>query len=168
MGTLQVQSAVYAISEAIFSKSPLAVVESDSFDSEPRRFATIAEFCGYVETQKAAACGSVHIAVLYPDMGGRLAQSRRDFATDTNGGPRYGISIQGWGVVRIYLDLKGGRPLGSFVSANTQKRAERWAATYPELDSPSTWNWGAVTSHERRLARVLKQAASTLNRGAHE
>lgn len=152
------ESALFAMAEAIFSNWPLAVVESDSFDSEPRRFATAAEFCEYAEMQKAAAFGSVRVAVLYPDMGGRLTQSRRDFATDITGGPRFGISIEGWGVVRIHLDVKGGRPLASFVSANTQKRAERWAATYPELDSPSTWNWGAVTTHQRRFARILKQA----------
>jgi hypothetical protein len=152
-------SAVLAMAEAIFSKSPLAVVESDSFDSMPRRFTSIVEFCEHASAQKAAACGSVHVAVLYPDMGGRLAETRRNFAPENSSGLSYGVSVEGWGLIRVHLDVKGGRPLGSWVSANSQKRAEKWAETYPEMDSPSTWNWGAVASHERRLARALKKVA---------
>lgn len=152
-------SAVVAMAEAIFSKAPVVVVETDSFDSEPRTFATVVEFCEYAVAQKTAACGSVHVAVLYPDMEGRLSQTRREFTSDNGIDLKYGVSVVGWGLIRVHLDLKGGRSLGSWVSANSQKRAEKFAATYPELDSPSVWNWLAVKSHERRLARVLKKIA---------
>lgn len=147
------------MAEAIFSKSPLAVVESDSFDSVPRRLTTVAEFCDYAAEQKTNPRGSVHLAVLYPDMGGQMTEARRDHAPESSGGISYGVSIEGWGLIRVYLDLRGGRPPGSRVSANTQKRAEKWASTYPELALPSTWNWSAVKSHERRLARALKSVA---------
>jgi hypothetical protein len=152
-------SAVVAMAEAIYSKTPVVVVETDSFDSEPRTFATVVEFCEYAVAQKAAACGSVHVAVLYPDMEGRLAQTRREYVPDNGIDVKYGVSVAGWGLIRVHLDLKGGRPLGSWVSAYSQKRAEKCAVTYPELDSPSIWNWIAVKSHERRLARVLKKFA---------
>jgi hypothetical protein len=135
-------SALLAMAEAIFSKSPLAVVESDSFDSAPRRLTTVAEFCDYAAEQKTNPRGSVHLAVLYPDMGGQLTEARRDHAPESSGGISYGVSIEGWGLIRVYLDLRGGRPPGS-----------------PELALPSTWNWSAVKSHERRLARALKSVA---------
>lgn len=142
------------MAEAIFLKSPTAVVETVAFDSEPRDFKTAVEFCDYATAQRAGARGSAHFAVLYPDMGGEMAQSRRDYSPNTSD-LRYTVSVEGWGLIHVYLDLRGGRQVGSRVSANSQKRAEKWAATYPELDSPSTWNWQAVASHERRLARVL-------------
>jgi hypothetical protein len=99
-------------------------------------------------------------------MGGRLAQTRREYAPGNGSGLRYGISVEGWGLIRVHLDLRGGRPLGSRVSANSQKRAEKWAATYPELDSPTTWNWLAVTSHERRLSRALIKFAFARQSGS--
>jgi hypothetical protein len=95
-------SALLAMAEAIFSKSPVAVVESDSFDSAPRTFTTVAEFCDYAAAQKAAACGSVHLAVLYPDMGGRLAETRRNFAPENSSGFSYGVSVEGWGLIRVH------------------------------------------------------------------
>ena len=152
-------SAVIALADAIFSKSPLIVVETDSFDEEPKRLATAADFCKYAEAQKCATHGSVDIAVLYPDMGGQLTQTRRDFEPGNSSGLSYGISVGGWGLIRVHLDLRGGRPLGSWISANSQKRAEKWSATYPEFGPPTAWNWGAVASHERRLSRLLKKFA---------
>ena len=152
-------SAVLAMAEAIYSKAPSVVVETDSFDSDPRTFATAKEFFDYAVVQKAGGRGSVQVAVLYPDMGGRLVQTRREYDSSNESGFKFGVSVAGWGLIQVYLDLKGGRPLGSLVSANSQKRAEKWAAIYPELDSPSIWNWAAVKSHERRLARTLKEFA---------
>jgi hypothetical protein len=46
------------------------------------------------------------------------------------------------------------------VSANSQKRAEKWQPHYPQFGSPDAWEWAAVGRHERRLMRVLKKVAA--------
>lgn len=75
------ESAIAALAVAIFSKPLVAVIETDSFDAEPRRFASAAELCEYVAEQRRMPRASVLIAILYDDMGGRLHHSRHDYAT---------------------------------------------------------------------------------------
>ena len=45
------------------------------------------------------------------------------------------------------------------ISANSQTRAEAWAATAPEFKSPKLWNWPLIKKHARRLSRQLKKSA---------
>ena len=67
---------------------------------------------------------------------------------------------EGWGVIRVYLRLSGGKGLDSNVGANSQKRAEKWQAHYPAFGPTDAWDWDAVGRHERRLIRVLKKVAA--------
>jgi hypothetical protein len=151
------EPAVAALAEAIFAKPLVAVIETDSFDAEPRRFTSAAELFDYVAEQRTAPRSSVLIGILYADMGGQLYRSKHDYAPELASELRYHVTVKGWGLLRVYLDLRGGRALGSSIAVNSQKRAEKWMVTLPELDFPCNWNWPAVASHERRLARVLKK-----------
>jgi hypothetical protein len=152
-------AAIQAIAEAIFKERPLAVVEAYSvFGQELRTFRSPEEFCAYVMARRDSLDGSAHVAVHYPDMAGKLAQTRVSLDRRKCNGYAYRYRAEGWGLVWVYLQLRPANP-DSFISANSEKRALAWAATLPELDPPTTWDWPAVGRHLRRLRRVLKLAA---------
>jgi hypothetical protein len=99
------------------------------------------------------------LAVLYQDTRGRLKAQRISIAGTTAGSSKYRHSSKGWGLIFVYLAV--GRPVGikSFVSANSEKRARGWSATYPELGSPDAWDWSAVKAHLARLRGTLRKVA---------
>ena len=152
-------AAVRAISEAIFKDQPLTVIEAYSaFEKELCTFQSPVELCAYALAKRDSTDGSVHVAVHYPDMAGGLARTYLPLNPLKCNGHTYRYRVDGWGLVWVYLQLRP-TSTGSFISANSEKRALAWAATFPDLDPPSTWDWPAVARHLRRLRRSLKLAA---------
>jgi hypothetical protein len=152
-------TAILAIADAIFNERPSTVVEAYSgFDQAPRTFQSSEELCAYTFARRGCSDASVHVAVHYPDMAGRVASTRVALDAAKCDGHTHRYRTDGWGLIWVYLQL-GSRTPESFISANSEKRADAWAATYPELDPPATWAWPAVTRHLRRLRRALKLAA---------
>jgi hypothetical protein len=158
MSTPISDAAIQIMANAIFDQSPSTVIEAYSgFGQEARMFSSAQELCIYAATRRNSREPSVHIAVHYPDMAGRAVITRLALDPAKCGGHSYRYTVDGWGLIRIYLQLDSTLPL-SFVSANTEKRANAWAANFPELDPPSQWSWPAVARHLRRLRRALKLA----------
>ena len=152
---------VASVANAIFAKGGPTVVEAWSeFGSEPRHFVSAAEICAYATEKRGGKPGSVHLAVHYPDTAGRLVQKRVSLNPGACDGFSHRFTFEGWGLIWAYLHLAGANAADSFVSANTQKRAEKWAAKYPEQDPPSAWYWPAVSSHCRRLRNALKSSSN--------
>ena len=152
-------SAIAAMAAAIFDKPEPWVSEAYSqFDAEPVRFESADELADYLRATVSRPRGHAFVFLTYPDMGGRPV---RETIHLKNGGTLDGHKLrytwQGWGLISVQLtrDVQPGAI--SRVAANSQARAEKWSSTYPQWDLPSTWNWKAVTSHTRRLQRVLKR-----------
>ena len=152
-------AAVKAIADAIFDGSPSTVAEAYSgFDQELVSFKTASELCAYAEAKRASSGGAVFLAVCYPDMGGQLECTPIALDPQKCDGHSYRSRSGGWGLIWVSLQLHSS-DVASFVSANSEKRAQACAHTSPELDAPSTWDWPAVGRHLRRLRRVFKLAA---------
>lgn len=147
------------LAEAIFQESPTAVVEAySSFGQELREFRSAEEVCEYAKANRGSSNASVHLAIHYVDMAGALNRTRIELNAGKCDGHAYRYEAEGWGLIWVHIELKQSS-VGSFVSANSEKRATTWAATYPDMESPSVWHWSAVARHLRRLRRVLKLAA---------
>ncbi|MDO8051261.1 hypothetical protein O3301_22590 [Janthinobacterium sp. SUN211] len=146
---------------AIFAKPGAAVAQAYSqMERETLYFHSPAELCAYAARLEAEGAGEVLLAVHYPDMAGHFAPRRIALDPAKCGGLTYRYVCEGWGVIRVYLRLSSGKGLASHVSANSQKRAEKWQPLYPDFGQTDAWDWAAVGRHERRLIRVLKQAVA--------
>lgn len=152
-------AAVKTIADAIFNGCPSTVAEAYSgFDQELVSFRTASELCAYADAQRASSGGAVFIAVCYPDMEGRLECTPVALDRQKCDGHSYRSRSDGWGLIWVYLQLHSS-DVASFVSANSEKRAQAWAHIAPALDAPSTWDWPAVGRHLRRLRRPFKLEA---------
>ncbi len=150
-------SSIEALVQAVFDHGPVTVVEAYSaFDSPLQYFAKPDDLLGYVETNAVAPNTTVHVAIHYPNMGGRLTTRRIELNQSKVPHAAYRYAIEGWGLIWIYLDLSDSPKLAPFVSANSESRALKWQQTYPDLDPPTHWCWPAVETHARRLRRVLR------------
>ena len=149
------------MAEAIFAKPGAAVAQAYSeVEQDTLHFRSPAELCAYAARLEADGASDVLLVVHYPDMAGQFAPTRVALDPAKCAGLTYRYVYEGWGLIRVYLRLSGGKGLASNVGANSQKRAEKWQPHYPEFGSPDAWNWGAVGRHERRLIRVLKKVAA--------
>ena len=148
------------MAEAIFAKPGAAVAQAYSeAERETLHFRSPAELCAYAARLEVEGASEVLLAVHYPDMAGHFAPRRIALDPAKCGGLSYRYVCEGWGVIRVYLRLSSGKGLASHVSANSQKRAEKWQAHYPAFGLTDAWDWAAVGRHERRLIRVLKKVA---------
>ena len=149
------------MAEAIFARPGAAVAEVYSApEQQTSHFHTAAELCAHAARLDAAGESCVLLAVHYPDMAGHFAPRKIALDPAQCAGLTHRYVCEGWGVIRVYLRLAGGKGLPSHVGANTHKRAEKWQRHYPEFGLPAAWDWDAVARHERRLIRVLKKAVA--------
>ena len=152
------EAAFAAVATAIFEKGAPVVVEAYSaFDCEPREFQNAAELCAYAMERRASGDGSVHLAIHYPDTAGSLLRTRRALDPTKCDGKTYRFESAGWGVVSAYLHVAGASAIESFLSANSEKRAQKWSAHLPEFGPTSAWEWPAVARHVRRLSSALRK-----------
>lgn len=73
---------------------------------------------------------------------------------------RYGA--EGWGLVQLYLSgpTTNGLQL-SHTNHNTQKRAEAWQLTIPELGPVEAWDFKKITAFSSRLNREIRKRSVT-------
>ncbi len=152
--------AIDAVAAAIFDKPNPWVAEAYSqYDAKPLRFGSTSELAEYLRKTVAMPRGHAFVFVTYPDMMGRPVRETIHLKIDGSPNPpKLRYTWQGWGLISVQLTRDTQPGAVSRIAANSQSRAEKWAAsTYLHWDPPNTWNWNAVTSHARRLQRVLKR-----------
>lgn len=154
------EDAVKALARAVFEPGDVTVLEANSaFGEELKSFHSAEEFAEYVLLQRDSPMHSAHLAIHYPDMGSAPIRSRIRLNPAQCKGHTFRFSSAGWGLIWAHLEWRQSS-VGSFISANSEKRAISWAPTLPELGAPDQWNWPAVGRHLRRLRRVFKRATA--------
>ena len=157
-GLLTTQT-VETIADAVYLHSVPRVIEAYSaIGSTLASLASKTQFLEYVLAKSESSGGSAHLAVHYPEMKGLVIQSRIDLDPKRCGEGAFRFKIEGWGLIWLHLQWPKGSP-GTFVSANSQKRALAWSHTNPELGPPNDWDWVAVSRHLRRIKRAARAAA---------
>jgi hypothetical protein len=148
--------AIDAIATAVFDPPDAWVAEAYSdFDVPPRQFRSAIELTAYAKERLSKSRGSASFFVTYPDTGGRAVLQTIHIKAGNVPGKALRYTWEGWGLISVVL-TRGDQPNDvSRITANSEKRAAKWASTYPTWDPVSTWNWKAVAKHSRRLQRVL-------------
>ena len=78
MQTLATDAAIESVAQAIFKEPVAAVVEAYSaFGCELLELHGVADLCAYAQSRRDAG-RDLHIAVLYPDMAGKLTKIRME------------------------------------------------------------------------------------------
>lgn len=144
------------LADAIFSKEGALVFEAySSYGQMPVHFQTAFELSRYFSQQLSQPKGLVDVVITYPDMEGAAELGRIKLDPEKCNGHTERYSYRGWGLIAVQISNET-KSL-TRVAANTEKRANKLVGTHPEIMPPSTWQWGAVASHARRLQRVLKR-----------
>ena len=157
--TLSISDLVKVV-EAVFAVGDPAVFEAYSaFDSDIESFATATDLVAYINRPRSNNKGTLGFAVHYPDTRGFVEKRKINLIKEKCEGHSYRYSMGGWGVIHLQINLQKAPNVTCRLAVNTEKRANTWFATYPEVKSPDLWDWKAVEMHARRLIRELKKHA---------
>lgn len=156
-------SAIESLATAIFDRPNPWVAEAYSaYDQEPLIFSSADEVSRYFRETLSRPKGHAFVFVVYPDMNGNASREVIKLTPGSVPGHTMRYTWHGWGLISVQLYREGN--IRSRISANSQKRAEKWASTYPNWEPPSIWNWKMVGSHARRLQRALTRVTSACSR----
>lgn len=144
--------------EAIFTGSPIVYEAYSVPDQELRTFSSKEEVLKHINEVFDSKENLVYLSIHYPESNGYVFQKKIDLIPEKCNGARVRYSAAGWGLVQFQLWRKDA---GLFcnIGANSEKRAQKWESTIPEMKSPTLWDWKEVQKECRRLNRVLKQSA---------
>lgn len=142
-----------AVVGAVFETGLFRVFEADS---QPG--ADLREFSAAADVPDCRQGRSLMLFV--SGSGPEPLASRIDLESDGSDAADFRYTCEGWGLIQ--LDYGGpwrGELRRSRTNHNTAKRADAWAATYPELGDPADWDWSAVTKASSRLNRAIRRLA---------
>lgn len=150
---------VRELCEAIFAiDNPFVVEAYSEFDCEPLSFDHVVDLENYINDKVRNPKGLAHLFVVYPEMAGKASLKKINLNSKKVSGHKFRYTWEGWGLITVQI---AAQELGieSNINANSEARAKKWESTYTDHESPSFWNWKAVTKHKNRLKRVLKKHA---------
>lgn len=145
--------------DSIFSDGEVCVYEAYSKpDKELRTFGSSEEILEYIEELKSNSDNLAYLSLHYLNSGGFVRNKEINLIPEKCNGALKRYSAEGWGLIQFQLWLND-NGCTCDIGVNSEKRAHAWEHTYPELRSPSLWNWKVVQKQNRRLKRVVKKYA---------
>jgi len=137
----------------VFEKSGCRVFESYSkFDEEILEFEKPEDI---IRNRKSGQ--STYLQLVVPSAS-KLVEIRR-IPLDESTGHRFRYSIDGWGLIQLYL---GNQTLAGITNShtnhNSEARARHWEPTR-DMDSVSRWDWKEIVSVSSALNRFIRKQA---------
>ena len=145
------------IMKLAFQIGEVQIFESDSEMEE--EIIEISNYENYLQYfQKAITEKKKFIAfgLYYKEAKGEMKINRISLNPSFCNGKTYRYNIEGWGIIYVQLSLKE-KDIECRIAVNTEKRAQKWEITNPELGSSESWNWKIVASKARKLIKELKK-----------
>lgn len=146
--------------DAIFSKGKVTVYETYSnYDSELRIFKNTTDILDYIAELQSASGKSGLLSLHYADTKGVVELKKIKLNPEKVQGATFRYTVNGWGLINLHIKAENNSFI-CYLGVNSEKRADKWKTFYPEMKEPSLWDWKVVSSHHRRLQRVLKKQDS--------
>ena len=146
--------------DSIFAVGSPTVYETFSrFDSDTLSFCDANKLCEYLALPRSKKGSFLGFSIYFPDAHGFVEKIRINLDPRRCKGYTFRYETHGWGLIQFQVDLQDAPNIACRVAVNSQKRANMWVDTYPELRSPDLWDWKVIEKHARRMIRTLRRYA---------
>jgi hypothetical protein len=141
----------------IFEELGLSVFQSYSVFGQPlKEYRTveevISEIAKYPKTQ---------FVLWKKDFGFDYMISKLDLNPKYCNGYTFRYRIDGWGLIHFHAnELKADKLEASLISHNSEKRAQAWESTKPELGRADHLDWDEINSTSRKLKNFISNKLS--------
>ena len=149
-----------AVLDFVFSDLSCRVFESYSdYDADLREFTRTSEIYDRLPLGKPSGTGPSVALQLWPIEASQNVSFKRIMLNPSKcDGHTFRYSINGWGLIQLYLG--GLSPTGlvhSHTNHNSKARARKWQSNYIELGPIEAWNWDVVESESRKLNHHIRR-----------
>ena len=122
-----------------------------------RRFASPVEVRAAFDERGPAGLG---LMLHSPMMGGDFVIERFALSPGVFPGATWREKISGWGLIQMeFPGVQASKLRHSFTNHNSEKRAQLWAKTHPEIPSVDAWDFQEVSRISRRINRQIANLA---------
>jgi hypothetical protein len=143
---------------AVFAQGPVAVRQAYSnFGCATREFADAGALLG--ELHYVPGVGDVfrQYTLYYPEAKGYTHERRVDLNPEACNGHTFRFCQEGWGLIQLQCDFRNHPMVECRVAVISAVRASNWSDTYPDFQSPNSWDWAVVERKAGRLVRLLRK-----------
>lgn len=148
-----------AVLEYVFAKSGCRVFESYSaFDSDLIEFKTADMLKEKLTVgQCSADSPSILLQLVVPENSALSRIRKIDLSPAKSGGHTFRYTIEGWGLIQLYLGGLGPRGVvSSHTNHNSEARARAWQRTCPDMGQTNSWDWPQITSVSSAFNRYIR------------
>jgi len=145
--------------EALYHGESLVCEAYSAFDHSIQKFKSASALENYAQTEREAGKDFLNLVAHFPEAKGQVEVRRISLKPEKCNGASWRESVEGWGVIQLQVKHLDSGTAEVRIAVNTEKRAAAWALTYPEMGSPSLWDWQHVEKQARRLIRILRSDA---------
>jgi hypothetical protein len=142
--------------------NPTAYETFSHYDSDTLSFSDADKLCEHLAVPRPRRDSVLGFSIYYPDTYGLVEKTRINLDQKRCEGHTFRYQMHGWGLIQFQVDARDANNIACRVAVNSQKRANLWFDTYPELGSPDLWDWKTVEKHARRIIRTLRKYAQQI------
>ena len=157
-----------SVLEYVFSLQCRVFELSSSFDTELVEFKSTYEIEQHFTIEDWSTVDyPAMLFQLYPENSlGKIHIKRVELDPTKCDGATFRFKCSGWGMIQLYLyGLVHGELRESHTNHNSERRAQKWGSTYPELGDARDWDFRLVNSTSRKVNQFIK-ANSIANCGS--
>lgn len=137
---------------------PIAYQADSAFGEELKEFNSREELNQEIDKLLNTNAPFFQFAFYYPESIGFVEKQRVNLNPEKCNGHTFRFSIKGWGLIYLQFHRKP-QGIECRAAVNTEKRANGWKDTYPDMKEPSLWRWKTVEKNARRIIRVINKVA---------
>lgn len=143
---------------AIFAQGPVVVRQAYSeFGCVTKEFADANALLDELHDQPGDRDVCRQYTLYYPEAKGHTHERRIDLKPEACNGHTFRFCQEGWGLIQLQCDFRKHPKVECRVAVNSAIRASNWNATYPDFQSPNSWDWAVVERKAGRLVRLLRK-----------
>lgn len=150
-GIIVSDAGVDRIINYLFEDNPVVSEAYSEYGKKIVYFSNASELIKYVSDAKANNKLFLNLSVYFPETNGFVEEEKIKLDPKHCEGYKFRYCVRGWGVIQFQLDFKKFPSIECRFAVNTEKRANAWSENYPQLQSPSLWDWNLVEKRARRL-----------------
>jgi hypothetical protein len=145
---------------AIFAQSPVVVRQAYSdFGCTTKEFADTKALLDELHYEPGAGHVSRQYTLYYPEAKGHTHERRIALKPQACNGHSFRFCQEGWGLIQLQCDYRNHPMVECRIAVNSEIRAATWSDTYPDFQSPDSWDWAVVEKKAGRLVRLLRRLA---------
>jgi hypothetical protein len=149
---------LHEVVAAVFEQGPAVVRQAYSdFSCATRGFADAKALLDELHYEPGVGDVSRQYTLYYPEAKGHTHERRIALKPEARNGHTFRFCQEGWGLIQLQCDFRKYPMVDCRIAVNSAIRAGNWSDTYPDFQSPDSWDWAVVEKKAGRLVRLLRR-----------